>query len=115
MPGLLAAGQSMKAELDKAQKAYEPLLTMPKAEYGDSIKKAFSNMGSLMEEMGIEDTELNRRAVRILGYNGMEITHESIEKVKAYDLSVNYLLKILIRRLRSGLGYRHKPDGYVHR
>lgn len=108
MPGLLAAGQSMKAELDKAQKAYEPLLTMPKAEYGDSIKKAFSNMGSLMEEMGIEDTELNRRAVRILGYNGMEITHESIEKVKAYDLSVNYLLKnlnpqIALRIIRSGI------------
>jgi hypothetical protein len=95
MPDLLAAGQSIKTELDKANEAYEALFTIPRAEYGDSIRKAFSNMYSLMEEMGIENTEYNQRAIRILGYNRMVITHENIEKVKAYDLSVNYLLQNL--------------------
>ena len=54
-------------------KLYEALFTIPRAEYGDSIRKAFSNMYSLMEEMGIENTEYNQRAIRILGYNRMVI------------------------------------------
>ncbi|TAH66290.1 MAG: flagellar hook-length control protein FliK [Anaerolineaceae bacterium] len=95
IPSLLATGRSIIIELDKAKEAYEALFTMPKAEYGDSIKKAFSNISSLMEEMGIENTEYNQRAIRILGYNRMEITKESIEQVKAYDLSVNNLIQNL--------------------
>lgn len=95
MSGLLEASNSIIAELDKAKEAYEVFFTIPRAEYGDSIKKAFSNAASLMEEMGIENTEYNHRAIRILGYNRMEITKESIEQVKAYDLSVNSLIKNL--------------------
>ncbi len=90
---LVDAGRSILPELEKAKEAYEALFTQPRAEYGDSIKKAFGNMDSLMEEMGIEDTEYNRRAIRILGYNRMDINNESIEQVKAYDFKVNYLLK----------------------
>ncbi len=93
--GLLTAGRDLIVELDKAKEAYEALFTVPKSEYGDSIKKAFSNTGSLMEEMGIENTEYNQRAIRILGYNRMEITKEAIEEVKAYDLSVNHLIQNL--------------------
>ncbi len=92
---LLDKGQALISELEKAKEAYEPLLTRPKAEYGDSIKKAFDNLGSLMEEMNIEDTEYNKRAIRILAYNQMEITKETIEQVKAYDLRVEYLIQNL--------------------
>ena len=93
MSGLLEAGRTIISELDRAKEAYEVFFTMPRAEYGDSIKKAFLNATSLMEEMGIDNTEYNHRAIRILGYNRMEITKESIEQVKAYDLSVNYLIQ----------------------
>ena len=104
---LLESGNNIISELDKAKEAYETLYTQPRQEYGDSILKAFNNMGSLIEEMGIEDTEYNRRAIRILGYNQMDITKESIDKVKAYDLSVNYLIenlhpKIAVQIIKDG-------------
>lgn len=105
--GLLDAGRNIISELDKAKEAYEALFTIPKAEYGDSIKKAFSNASSLMEEMGIENTEYNHRAIRILGYNRMDITKDSIEEVKAYDLSVNYL----IQNLTPGIAIQIIKDG----
>lgn len=95
MTGLLNAGKNMLDVLEKAKEAYEPLLTKPRSDYGDSIQKAFANMDSLMNEMSIEDTVYNRRAIRILAYNRMEITYENIEQVKAYDLKVNYLLNNL--------------------
>lgn len=107
VPDLLSAGRSLIVELDKAKEAYEALFTTPKAEYGDSIKKAFANAGSLMEEMGIENTEYNHRAIRILAYNNMEITKESIEQVKAYDLSVN----LLIQNLNPGVAVQIIKDG----
>ena len=81
----MTAGRDIITELDKAREAYETLFTEPRPEYGDSIQKAFSNISSLMEEMGIENTEYNQRAIRILGYNRMEITKEAIDEVKAYD------------------------------
>ena len=105
---LLTAGRDIITELDKAREAYETLFTEPRPEYGDSIQKAFSNISSLMEEMGIENTEYNQRAIRILGYNRMEITKEAIDEVKAYDLSVNYLIKnlnpaVAIQIIKDGL------------
>jgi hypothetical protein len=105
---LLDAGKSILTELEKAKEAYETLITKPKSEYGDSIKKAFGNMSSLMEEMGIDDTEHNQRAIRILAYNQMEISKESIEQVKAYDFRVNYLIQnlnpeIAIEIIKDGL------------
>ena len=92
---LLEIGNNIISEHDKAKEAYEALYTQPRRDYGDSIQKAFNNMGSLMDEMGIEDTEYNRRAIRILGYNQMDINKESIDKVKAYDLSLSHLIENL--------------------
>lgn len=92
---LLESGNKIVSELDKAMEAYEALYTQPRKDYGDSIQKALNNMSSLMEEMDIEDTEYNRRAIRILGYNQMDITKESIDKVKAYDLSLNHMIENL--------------------
>lgn len=92
---LLAEGTSMSAQLMKAGQAYDSLMTMPNAEYGDSIQKAFNNMDSLLSEMNIDNTQANQRAVKILGYNQMDINQESIGNVKAYDLEVNTLIKNL--------------------
>lgn len=65
-----------------AEEKYEPLMTAPRADYGDSMKKAFGNVDDLLKEMDLETTESNRRAVRILGYNSMELSEENIQAVK---------------------------------
>lgn len=111
---LLDVGRNMVSALEKAKEAYEPLLTQPRPEYGDSIQKAFDNMDSLIDEIGIEDTIYNRRAIRILGYNHMEITKESIEQVKAYDMKVNYLLMnlnpgIAVKIIKEGINPLNMP------
>lgn len=112
--GLIGTGRSILIDLEKAKESYEALFTQPRTDYGDSIQKAFDNMESLMEEMGIEDTSYNKRAIRILGYNRMEITKEAIEEVKAYDLQVNYLIKnmtpaLAVKIIKDGLNPMDLP------
>jgi len=93
--GLLESGTQMQAELLKANEAYETLMTVPNREYGDSIQKAFKNADSMLNGMDMENSPENQRAVRILGYNSMEITKENINQVKVYDLQVTTLIKNL--------------------
>ncbi|MCR5503619.1 MAG: DUF6240 domain-containing protein [Lachnospiraceae bacterium] len=78
-----AAG--MKASFEKASLSYETLMTAPRADMGDSIRKAFRNVDELILENNEALTEENRRAVRILGYNGIEITPENIGSVREKD------------------------------
>ncbi len=72
--------------------AYEPLMTKPNKELGDSIKKAFIGLDNLLEEMNLEVSEANQRAVRILAYNQMEITEQNIRDIKFYDAKVSEML-----------------------
>ena len=95
METLHETGKELKASYDKAGVAYEPLMTAPRADMGDSIQKAFRNVDSILENMDMEVTEDNRRAVRILGYNRMEIDEDSVMAVKAYDSQVTSLVKEL--------------------
>jgi hypothetical protein len=88
-------GNTLKAELVKANEAYETLMTTPRKDLGDSIQKAFRNVDEILKDMNLETTKDNQRAVRILGYNSMEITHDNINNMKAYDSDVNYMMKNL--------------------
>lgn len=88
-------GTELKAVFDKAGEAYETMLTSPRSDLGDSIHKAFNSVDAILDDLVIEKTEDNRRAVRILGYNQMEITNQSVEEIKAYDSKVTALLKDL--------------------
>ena len=63
-------------------------MTTPRSDLGDSIRKAFSNVDDILSDMGYEVTEENQRAVRILGYNRMNITEENLEAVKATDRQI---------------------------
>lgn len=104
---LYQTGEALKHQAARAEEAYEPLWTAPRADMGDSIQKAFQNTGTLLLEMGLEGTEENQRAVRILGYNRMEITEEAIDRVKAYDARVNEVLnglkpKVTVELIRRG-------------
>jgi len=70
---------------EKAGQSYETMMTEPRKDLGDSMQKAFRNVDDILESMKLETSEENRRAVRILGYNSLEITEENIEQVKEKD------------------------------
>lgn len=79
-------GSQMQQALEKANERYETLMTAPRRDMGDSIQKAFSNAAeSLLKDMNLENSAANQRAVRILGYNGIDIYEENIQIVKALD------------------------------
>jgi len=92
---VLDKGSSLKAMYEKAGESYEALRTEVRADLGDNIKKAFANVDSLLEEQGLEPSESNKRAVRILGYNRMEINDENIAKVKEADSKISAVIDAL--------------------
>ena len=87
-----AEGVTLRNAYEKAGESYETLMTAPRADLGDSIKKAFRNVDDLLKEMNLEASDANRRAVRILGYNQMEVSEENIDAVKTADLSIQRVL-----------------------
>ncbi len=114
LPSLISSGTKLIADFEKAGITYETLATVPNAEYGDSIRKAFSNMDSLLSELNIENTQANLRAVRILGYNSMEITQEAIDQVKAYDKQVTSVMNnlhpaVTVRMIKEGVNPLSMP------
>ena len=86
-------GVRLKDTYERAGESYEALMTAPRADLGDSIRKAFANVSSLADGLGIEATEDNLRAIRILGYNNMELTPENVEKVSTADIQVRSLIE----------------------
>lgn len=86
-------GVALRAQYKAAGASYEALMTAPRADMGDSIKKAFRNVDDILEDMDLALTEDNRKAVRILGYNNMDITAESVSDVKDTYLQVEGIIK----------------------
>lgn len=85
---LHTAGAQLQAKMDAAGEAYETLMTAPRADMGDSIQKAFRNVDDILQEIGMEPTQANARAVRILAYNHMEINEQSVLEMKLADRQV---------------------------
>jgi len=75
-------GKGIEASYIEAGKSYEKMMTAPRADLGDSIKTAFRNVDDILLESDMAVTEDNQRAVRICGYNQMEITEENINAIK---------------------------------
>ena len=90
---LHAEGVITRNTYEKANETYEALMTAPRKDMGDSIQKAFQNVDDILKDMNLETNEANQRAVRILGYNNMEITQENIDQIKAADAQVQRLFK----------------------
>lgn len=86
-------GKALEAALRKAGESYETMGTAPRADLGDHIRKAFAGVDALLEECAYELTEENRKAVRILGYNRMEITPENIERIKEATRTVDRVVE----------------------
>lgn len=92
----------------RANERYETLMTAPRADLGDSIQKAFRNVDDILTDLGLETSEANRRAVRILGYNQIAITEESVAQMKAVDEEVqrafrNMTPATVLEMIRKGL------------
>lgn len=79
------AGTVLKDTFEKAGESYEALMTAPRKDLGDSIQKAFANVDDILTDLGMETSEANRRSVRILAYNNLDINEESILNMKAAD------------------------------
>lgn len=94
--------------------AYETLMTQPRRDLGDSIQKAFRNVDALLEELHLPVTEENQRAVRILGYNQMEVTPDTVRQVTAADLQVQNLIQnlqpsVVLNLIRNGVNPLQMP------
>lgn len=103
-----SAGKILQDTYKKAGESYEALMTGPRQDLGDSMKKAFANVDDILEDMGQELSEENRRAVRILGYNRMEMSLENLEKVKDADRLVQNVVEKLtpaatLKMIRDGV------------
>lgn len=91
---LMYHAPEVSAKMEAAGNAYEALSTEVRSDLGDSISKAIkASTGDILSDMGYEDNEANRRAVRILAYNGMEISRRNIDRVKSIDYSANELFR----------------------
>ena len=85
-------GEAMRQDYIKAGQQYELLGTEVRRDLGDSIQKAFSNVDDILQDMNFELNDTNRRAVRILGYNSMEITVSNIESVREADAGLQRII-----------------------
>ena len=78
----LYENQESVSEYSKAIKSYEAIWTAPRADMGDSIKKAFRNVDDILIDMDYELNEINRKTMRILGYTETEVTKENFDRVR---------------------------------
>lgn len=74
---------SVTAEYSRMEMTYESVGTEVRTDLGDSINKAFQNVDDILADLDIEATESSQKAVRVLAYNKMEITAESVTTMKA--------------------------------
>lgn len=103
-----SSGTILKSTYESANQSYEALMTKPRSDMGDRITKAFQNVDDILIDLGLTTTQSNQRAVRILGYNSMEITKENIQAVKQADAAVtqaitNLTPKVVLNMIREGL------------
>lgn len=101
-----------KARQDEARQRYETMQTEVRADLGDSIKKAFRNVDDILTDMNKEPSEENRRAVRMLGYNRLEITEENLERAMDADRKVQTLFRDMkpgrvLQMIRDGVDVLH--------
>lgn len=102
-----ADGAALRTAYETARESYETLMTAPRADMGDSIRKAFRNVDDILTDMGMDTNEENRRAVRILGYNSMDITDDNIDAVKKYDME----LRQAVRRMTPAAALKAIREG----
>lgn len=100
-------GTVLKSNYEQVQAAYETVMTVPRADLGDSIQKAFRNVDDILMNLDLAVNDVNERAVRILGYNNMPVNEANIALIKDADLTLNRV----IRKLTPGTTLQLIRDG----
>ncbi len=93
--GLATEGNALRVSMEALAEQYETVGTEVRRDLGDSIKKAFGNVDAILQDLELTPTAANQRAVRILAYNQMALTKESVLSMKEYDAKVTTLAKNL--------------------
>ena len=98
---------SVEATYMKAEASYEALWTAPRKDMGDSIQKAFQNVDDILEDLGLETTESNAKAVRSLAYNQMNINKDSVVSMQKANETVvkalaNMTPKVVAEMIKRG-------------
>ena len=109
-------GKALQTAYTEANERYETLMTAPRRDLGDSIRKAFTNVDDILTDMSLEKTPENQRAIRILAYNRMELTPENIESVIEADRQVTAVVekltpKNVLQMIRDGVNPLEKTFG----
>lgn len=105
---------SIVGQFETVRRSYEAVGTAPRRDMGDSISKAFSNVKDILQEMDMPVNYETQRAVRILGYNQLEITEANINQIIDYDRQVNDMLntfypEAVIGMIRDGINPLDMP------
>lgn len=104
-----------------AGEAYDALCTEVRKDLGDTISGAIkASTGDILDGMGYENNEANRRSIRILAYNEMEFTAKNMDAVKAADSSFNRLFRNLtpektLRLIREGVNILERDVDELNR
>ena len=101
-------GKALQAKYQQAGESYETLMTAPRRDLGDRIQNAFRNVDDILKDMQLDLTEESRRAVRILGYNSMEITEGNIQTVMDADRDLQRVISKMtppsvVKMIRDGV------------
>lgn len=88
-------GRLLQQQYEQVKDSYETIMTAPRADLGDNIRKAFRNVDDILQDMDLEINDSNRRAIRIMGYNQITITEDNLEKVKEADRQVRNIIENL--------------------
>ncbi len=102
-------GRNFKGRFRQASQTYQAVGTSRRADMGDSVDKAVkASTQSLLKDLGLENNQANADAIRILGYNEMEITKDSVAQVKELYATLNSLIEHMtpeacIKMIRDGI------------
>ena len=104
---IVQEGRNLQKQYEQVKGSYETVMTAPRADLGDSIKKAFRNVDDILQDMNLEVNESNRRAIRIMGYNQITITEDNLNQIKESDRQV----RTVIEKMKPGLTLQMIREG----
>ncbi len=108
LPELRRHGEDLAAEYARAGAEYEKLMTVPVKALGDMPEKAFGDLDRLLEQVGWEVTEDNRRSMRILVHSNLELSEETLLAVhEARELTASVIDRMtpaaVLKMIRDGV------------
>lgn len=76
----------------EAQTAYDTLGTQIRPGLGDTLKSVETQIEPLLKDIGLEATAENIRGAKILIYNDIPVTPETMDQIRSLDQRVTYVM-----------------------